>query len=258
MTSQRPSPDVRVLATVQQATTTVARLFKQIVSEAVRQRGVCTIALAGGTTPRSLYQELAAHVFDADVPWQEVVVFFGDERDVPHDHIESNYHMVQRALLDHVPIAPDRVHPMPADGEDLDTAADEYEQIVRNLVSAGAGAVPQFDLILLGMGGDGHTASLFPRSDALDEAQRLVVSHRVPVLGRQRMTFTFPLINAAREVVFLISGDDKAEAVAGLLGDDPQRRADIPAASVQPTTGKLTIVLDAQAARQTDLKPTEL
>jgi 6-phosphogluconolactonase len=257
MTHQNPSPDVRVLATGQQATTTVARLFKQIVSEAVRQRGVCTVALAGGTTPRALYQELAAHVFDADVPWQDVEIFFGDERDVPHDHIESNYHMVQRALLDHVPISPDRVHPMPADGADLDASAGDYEQIIRDLVPAGADGVPQFDLILLGMGGDGHTASLFPRSDGLGAADRLVVSHRVPVLGRHRMTFTFPLINAAREVVFLISGDDKAEAVATLLGDDADSRAEIPAANVQPA-GKLTLVLDAHAARQTDLKPTEL
>jgi len=257
MTPQKPSPDVRVLATAEQATTTVARLFKQIVNEAVRQRGVCTVALAGGTTPRSLYQELAAHVFDADVPWQDVEIFFGDERDVPHDHIESNYHMVQRALLDHVPIWPDRVHPMPADGDDLVAAAGEYEQIIREHVSAADGDMPQFDLILLGMGGDGHTASLFPRSDGLNEEDRLVVSHHVPVLGRHRMTFTFPLINAAREVVILISGDDKAEAVAALLGDDAKRRADIPAAAVVPA-GRLTIVLDARAARQTDLKPTEL
>jgi 6-phosphogluconolactonase len=256
MTSQKSSPDVRVLATAEQATTTVARLFKQIVSEAVRLRGVCTVALAGGTTPRALYQELAAHVFDADVPWQDVEIFFGDERDVPHDHIESNYHMVQRALLDHVPISPDRVHPMPADGADLEAAAADYEQIIREHVPA-EGELPQFDLILLGMGGDGHTASLFPRSDGLDEVDRLVVSHHVPVLGRQRMTFTFPLINAAREVVFLISGDDKAEAVAGLLGNDAERRAEIPAANVEPA-GKLTMVLDARAARQTDLKPTEL
>ena len=257
MTSQNPSPDVRVLATAQQATTTVARLFKQIVNEAVRQRGVCTVALAGGTTPRALYQELAAHVFDADVPWQDVEIFFGDERDVPHDHIESNYHMVQRALLDHVPISPNRVHPMPADGADLAAAAADYEQIIRSLVCTGGGDVPQFDLILLGMGGDGHTASLFPRSDGLAETERLVVSHHVPVLGRHRMTFTFPLINAAHEVVLLISGDDKAEAVATLLSDDASRRAEIPAANVQPA-GKLTIVLDAHAARQTDLRPTEL
>ena len=258
MTSTKSTPDVRVLATAAQATTTVARLFKKIVNEAVRMRGECTVALAGGTTPHALYQELAAHVFDADVPWQHVEVFFGDERNVPHDHVESNYHMAQRSLLDYVPISPDRVHPMSADGDDLQAAADEYEQIVRRIVPAGQSGIPQFDLILLGMGGDGHTASLFPRAEALADTERLVVSQHVPVLGRSRMTFTFPLINAARHVILLVTGDDKAEVAAGLLSDDPARRKEIPAASVAPTDGKLTIVLDSQAARQTDLKATEL
>ncbi len=258
MALKKPAADVRVLATAEQATTTVARLFKRVVNEAVRDHGHCSVALAGGTTPRALYQELAAHVFDADVPWQEAEVFFGDERDVPHDHIESNYHMAQRALLDHVPISPDRVHPMPADAEDLETAAGEYEQTVRSLVPGEGDGPPRFDLILLGMGGDGHTASLFPRTEAVDETERLIVSQHVPILGRHRMTFTFPLINAARHVILLVTGDDKAEAVVGLLSDDPQQRAEVPAARVSPTDGQLTIILDAQAARQTDLKATEL
>jgi len=258
MAPTRPTADVRVLATPEQATTTVARLFKRVVNEAVRQRGVCSISLAGGTTPHSLYQELAAHVFDADIPWQNVEVFFGDERDVPHDHVESNYHMVQRSMLDHVPVSPDRVHPMPADAEDLDTAASDYEQTVRAIVASDDQDTPRFDLILLGMGGDGHTVSLFPRTTALAETERLVVSHHVPILGRNRMTITFPLINAARHVILLVTGDDKAEAVEGLLSEDSDRRAEIPAAQVAPTNGELTIVLDALAARQTGLKPTEL
>jgi len=258
MTSTPISREVRVLATPEQATTTVARLFKRAVHEAVAARDVCTVALAGGTTPRALYQELAAHVFDADVPWDRVEVFFGDERDVPQDHVESNYGMVQRALLDHVPISPDRIHPMPADAQDLDAAAAEYEQAIRTVVPAGGDGLPRFDLVLLGMGGDGHTASLFPRTTALTETDRWVVSHHVPVLGRNRMTFTFPLINAAREVVFLITGDDKAEAVADLFSDAPDQRGNVPAAYVQPSEGRLVMVLDASAARQTDFKPTEL
>ncbi|MHC4561623.1 MAG: 6-phosphogluconolactonase [Planctomycetota bacterium] len=212
-----------------------------------------TVSGTGG-----LYQELAAHVFDADVPWQHVEVFFGDERDVPHDHVESNYHMAQRSLLDNVPISPQRVHPMPADAEDLQEAAREYEEIVRRIVSAGPDGVPQFDLILLGMGGDGHTASLFPRSEALDETKTLIVSQQVPVLGRNRMTFTFPLINAARHIVFLINGDDKAEAVAGMMSKDKAVCLQYPAARVRPKDGQLTIVLDAQAARQTSIRPQRL
>jgi len=258
MTHNNMAADIRVLATPEQATTAVVRLFKKIVGEAVRERGACAVALAGGTTPHALYKQLASHVFDADVPWDRVEVFFGDERDVPHDHVESNYHMAQRSLLDHVPVTPDRIHPMPADAEDLAAAAAEYEQIVRHHVPAGPDGVPRFDMILLGMGGDGHTASLFPRTEGLAETESLVVSHHVPILGRWRMTFTHRLINASRHVVFLIIGDDKAEAVAGLVGNDPAVRAELPAAQVQPYGGTLTIVLDAQAARRTSLKPTEL
>lgn len=258
MTDENAAADIRVLATPDQATTTVVRLFKKIVGDAVRERGVCSIALAGGTTPHALYKELAAHVFDADVPWDRVEVFFGDERDVPHDHVESNYHMAQRSLLDHVPVTPDRIHPMPADAADLPSAAAEYEQIIRNHVPGGVDGTPQFDLVLLGMGGDGHTASLFPRTEGLAETDALVVSHHVPVLGRWRMTFTYRLINAARHVILLIIGDDKAEAVAGLMGNDQSVRAELPAAQVALHDGVLMIVMDAQAARKTPLKPTEL
>ena len=237
----------------EQATDKAAELFKQAVCQAVADRRVCNVALAGGTTPHDLYQKLAADVYDCDVPWASVNVFFGDERDVPHDHVDSNYHMAQRSLLDNAPIPPEQVNPMPADAEDLDAAAVEYEQIVRRIV--GGEPTPQFDLILLGMGGDGHTASLFPRTDALSESHKLVVSQHVPVLGRNRMTFTYPLINAARHVMFLITGEDKADAVAAVLGDDKRARKEIPAAHVNPVDGKLTIVLDAAAARKAGLKP---
>ena len=114
---------------------------------------------------------------------------------------------------------------------------------------------PAFDLILLGMGGDGHTASLFPDTEALDEQAKLVTGYFVPVLGRSRMTFTFPLINAAKNVVFLITGADKAQAVAALLSDAPDAANDLPAARVNPANGKLTFVLDAAAARQAGIRP---
>lgn len=253
MTAKRATAEVIVMSSAEQATDEAAALFKQAISHAVADRRVCNVALAGGTTPHDLYQKLADDVYDCDVPWASVNVFFGDERDVPHDHVDSNYHMAQRALLDHAPIPPEQINPMPADAEDLAAAAAEYEQIIRRIVPGEP--IPQFDLILLGMGGDGHTASLFPRTDALSESHKLVVSHHVPVLGRNRMTFTCLLINAARHVMFLITGEDKADAVAAVLGDDKRARKEIPAAQVNPSDGKLTIVLDAAAARKTDLKP---
>lgn len=227
----------------------MADLVRKIICDSVDRNGSCKIALAGGTTPHALYKQLAREGVSSDVPWQEVDVFFGDERDVPHDHVESNFRMAQRALLDHVPVSPGRVNPMPADSDDLHGAAERYEQLIRERVPTLPDGIPSFDLILLGMGGDGHTASLFPFTDALAERERLVVSHFVPVLGRRRMTFTFPLINAARNIVALVTGADKAEAISIILGDDEELRADLPFSMIRPTSGEFRLVMDINASR---------
>ena len=259
MTTQRAKDNRRVLVqqTAAQAEVLVAELMESIVCEAVGQRDICHLALAGGTTPRALYQQLARRAMTTAMPWHQVEIFFGDERDVPQDHVESNYRTVQRTLLDHVPVNLARVHPMPADAEDLHAAAAEYEQTIRAIVPASdGGGIPQFDLILLGMGGDGHTGSLFNCTpEALDERQKLILAHFVPVLGRKRMTFTFPLINAARNAILLITGGDKADAATALLSDDPEAAGRLPARRVRPIDGKLIIVLDAAAARKTGRKP---
>ena len=223
--------------------------MRTIICESVSNTGSCKIALAGGTTPHALYRQLAREVVSCEAPWQDVDVFFGDERDVPHDHVESNFWMVQRALLDHVPVSPGRVNPMPADSDDLDAAAGRYEQLIRKTLSAVSDGIPSFDLILLGMGGDGHTASLFPFTDALAETERLVVSHFVPVLGRRRMTFTFPIINAARNIVALVTGADKAQAIFTLMGDDEEARADLPFSMIRPISGKFILAMDHTASR---------
>ncbi len=237
----------------EEATALASELVKSIICEAVSERDVCYLALAGGTTPHALYKQLARSCPSGDVPWERVEVFFGDERDVPQDHVESNYRMVQKTLLDNVPIQPTQVHPMPADTDELLAGAAEYEQIIRRIVAGEGGGDPQFDLVLLGMGGDGHTGSLFPGTEALAEQERLVTACFVPVLGRSRMTFTFPLINAARNVLLLVTGQDKSEAVAGLLGDDPAVRQQLPAARVEPT-GLFTVVLDRAAAKLATMK----
>ncbi len=234
-----------------EATRYVSDLLKSVIRAAVDSRGCCQMALSGGTTPYALYQLLGGEGMLGEVPWNNVDVFFGDERDVPHDHVESNYHMVQRTLLDNVPIVPSRVHPMPADAEDLDAAAEAYENTIRQLVPAGDDGVPVLDIVLLGMGSDGHTASLFPGVDALDTCDKLIEAYRVPVLGRNRMTFTYPLINAARHIVMLVTGEDKAEAVEKLLASPPGDLSSIPAARVKPVHGEMVVVLDAAAARRT-------
>jgi 6-phosphogluconolactonase len=243
---------VVVHETAQGATEYVADLVRQIICQSVADSGSCSIALAGGTTPHALYKELAREGVSSPEPWQDVDVFFGDERDVPHDHVESNFHMAQRALLDHVPVSPGRVHPMPADGDELEAAAERYEQIIRDKVPPGSDGTPCFDLILLGMGGDGHTASLFPLTEALSEAERLIISHFVPVLGRRRMTFTFPLINAAKNVVSLVTGPDKAQAISVVMGPDEDARAALPFSRICLTSGEFCLAMDASASRLMD------
>lgn len=255
MSGKESSREVVVRQTQQKITQEVCAIFRGIVRESVEQRKTCSLALAGGTTPRKLYQALARGCAVDDTPWSDVEVFFGDERDVPQDHVESNYGMVQRTLLDHLPIQPARVHPMPADADDLDAAAAGYEQRIREVVEAGKDGIPRFDLILLGMGAEGYTASIFPFTDAAAEEQKLVMACFVPVLGRKRMTFAFPLINAARHIILLVTGSDKAGAVARILGDDQEARKSLPAARIAPTDGRLIIALDYPAARAAGLKP---
>ena len=248
------SKEVYVEPSVEQATGLASKFVKAIVSEAVGRHGFCYLALAGGTTPHGLYLRLASDGCSGDVPWQNVEVFFGDERGVPQDHVASNYRMAQRTLLDHVPIELMHIHPMPADSEDIQGAAAEYEKAIRKAVPSGEEGIPRFDLILLGMGGDGHTASIFPNTEAVSETEKLVAAYHVPVLGRNRMTVTFPLINAARNVILFVTGSDKADAVAKLLDNDPQARAELPVSRVNPARGNFKIILDAAAARAANLK----
>jgi 6-phosphogluconolactonase len=241
---------VLVAASPSEALALAAKVVADVARESVGHKGQFALALAGGTTPQPLYKLLAVPNQADAVPWQETHVFFGDERDVPADHADSNFRMVQDSLLDHVPVRLENVHPMHGDAADLDLAARRYAERIAELVPAGSSGRPAFDLILLGMGGDGHTASLFPDTPALDEHDRLVVSQFIPVLGRRRLTFTFPLINAARNVLFLVTGMDKAEAVSQVLSDEPDVASQLPAGRVVPADGKLILVLDSQAARQ--------
>ena len=186
--------------------------------------------LAGGSTPKATYEILARDYADR-IDWSNVHVFFGDERTVPPDHEDSNYRMAREALLDHVPVG--SVHRMQGElppGE----AAEAYEQDLRNFF--GAEEVPRFDLILLGTGPDGHTASLFPETSALEVHDRWVVANPVLKLDTTRITLTVPVINAARAVYFLVAGEGKARPVAEILEGDPDPR-EYPASLIQPQGG---------------------
>lgn len=207
------------------------------------------VALSGGSTPARLFKCLAEE-FRHEIPWERLQIFFGDERCVPADHPDSNYGLAHRELLARVPIPPSQVHRMPADAEDLAQAAAAYEALITQLVPAGLTGEPAFDLVWLGLGEDGHTASLFPGTRALTLRDRLVVANEVPQLTTRRMTFTYPLLNAALLVQFLVLGDNKAPVIKAVLEqrhhDGAQARA--PAAGVRPTFGAVEWLLDREAA----------
>jgi 6-phosphogluconolactonase len=207
-----------------------ARWTADHLQTAVAQRGACYWALAGGETPRGCYERLAQPPYREGLPWRSVFVYWSDERQVPLDDPSSNYAMAKTALLDHVPIPPEQVFPLAGDP----TAA------LRRIPADHRGW-PRFDIIHLGLGEDGHTASLFPGSPALLEAQALVARvHNAPKPPPERLTLTLPVINAARAVLFMVQGASKKDALARVLRRDPA----LPASHVQPVDGELRYIVD--------------
>ena len=215
-------------------------------TEASATRGRFAVALAGGTTPRAAYALLATPAWAGLVDWARVHVFWGDERCVPPDHPESNYRLAHEALLAHVPLPPANVHRVRGEQEPEAAAAD-YEHTLRHFF--GPGSEPRFDLVLLGLGRDGHIASLFPGTAALAETARLVVAVAAAYEERPtwRISLTLPALNAAHEVVFLVSGAEKAAIVRTALGNAEAR---LPAQLVRPASGRVTWLLDAASSRE--------
>lgn len=209
-----------------------------------------TVALAGGSTPRAMYRLLAdpSAPYVVPIAWNRIRFYFGDERSVPPDHPDSNYRMALETLLSKVPVRPGSVARFRSEGDDPEAVAAEYEQILRQSFGIGQNDAPRFDLVLLGMGEDGHTASLFPGSAALRASSRLAVAPYVEKLDTHRYTVTPAVLNAAARVVFLVSGAAKAQALRAVL--QGERRPDTyPAQIVEPDRGELLWLVDAEAAR---------
>jgi 6-phosphogluconolactonase len=234
---------VNVLSDPEAVAQTAASRVARVASEAVRARGRCTVALSGGSTPKRLYQLLAGEPFRAQVPWLGCHLFWGDERCVPPDDPSSNFRLADEALIRHVPLPASNVHRIEGEREPQ-SAAQAYHQV---LLEFFCGPRPRFDLMLLGLGLDGHTASLFPGSEALQEAKRLALAVQAGYRNRpvQRVTLTLPAINTARHILFLVTGADKAEIVHQVLRDPS---AALPAQCVRPTAGHLAWLLDRAAA----------
>jgi 6-phosphogluconolactonase len=209
-----------------------AEHFARAVDQAVAERGHAFVALSGGTTPKRMGAILAREPYRSRIPWDRVDVFWGDERWVPLGSPESNAGEARRGFLDLVPIPPDNVHPWDTTAESPQEAAAAYEVLLRERL-AEPNAVPRFDLVMLGMGDDGHTASLFPGTEALVADGRLAVANYVPRMDAARLTLTAPVLNAGREILFLVGGPGKADTLEAVL-EGPELPASLPAQLIRP------------------------
>ena len=246
--SRQAGAAIRVFADVDELSHAAAAEVVRIASASIAARGRFRVALAGGSTPRRLYALLAAPPYRERVAWNAVEFFWGDERAVPPDHAESNYRMAHDALLSKVDVTPAQVHRMRAESADRDAAARDYQmKIARAFDVSPDGPPPAFDLIVLGMGADGHTASLFPYTAAVRESQRWVVAQHVATLAADRLTLTRVILNQAVAVMFLVVGGDKAAVVAEVL-DGPSDALRLPAQLIRPAAGRLLWFLDRAAA----------
>ena len=227
-----------------------AEHFVELSEEAVAARGRVRIAISGGSTPKATFALLSdpAHSFVNRMPWSQLELFWVDERAVPPDHPDSNYRMTREALLDRVPIRPEQIHRMHGELAP-EAAAAEYEFDLRRTFRLEGAEAPRFDIVSLGMGDDGHTASIFPHTDAVHEMGRLVYANHVAQNDTWRITLTWPVINHAREVFFLIAGADKAQPLKEVL-TGPKDVERLPSQLIWPASGILTLILDKAAAAE--------
>ena len=232
-----------------------AERFLEIARESVAERRLFCAALSGGSTPRPLFELLAQEEYSWKIPWAASHLFQVDERTVPPDHAQSNYRMIREALLERTPLPAGHFHRMAAELPDLQEAARAYSTEMAETLHPAPGTWPRFDLVLLGLGPDGHTASLFPDTAALKERELWVTPNEVPQLQTRRLTLTYPVINAAREAIFFVAGEDKAATLRRVLY--PSSPADVlPAQGVQLAEGEVRWYLDGAAAK--DLPKTAL
>lgn len=238
---------LQICADLEALSLAAAKRFTDLAAQAIGKRGAFHVALAGGSTPRRLYQHLATPMFAERIAWQHVHIYFGDERAVPADDSDSNYLMAHDALLCHVPIPQEQIHRIDGGAADLSLSASSYERVVRQQLAPGGNAVPQFDLVLLGIGPDGHIASLFPETAILKEKEKLVAAVYVAKLFSWRISLTLPVINNARHVMVLAAGENKTGIIRQVFIDDAGSNR-YPVQRLHPV-GELEWYLDAASAR---------
>ncbi len=245
-------PIVEILSDADELASRAAQLIFDRSQEALARNNSFTVALSGGSTPKRLYELLAKpKALPFRLPWEQIHFFWSDERPVGPDHQDSNYRMTNDALLRHVELPRGHVHRIQGELPSAEEAAKAYEAELRSHFNLAADELPRFDLILLGLGEDGHTASIFPDTDALNETRRLVSAPWVEKLNSYRITMTLPVLNNAATIVFLVSGEAKASMVYQVLEGEPSQ---FPAQAVQPTNGDLIWIIDKPAAAKLTLQ----
>jgi 6-phosphogluconolactonase len=236
--------EVIKLADAEAVAQEAARRWVDIAQSSVTERGIFNVALSGGNTPMLLYSLMASEPWVSQAPWSQTAVFWGDERRVSPSHADSNYRMARELLLDHVPVPSQQVFRMPSEGLASGDAS-AYEQSIRQHFRLGPRDWPRFDLMLLGMGADGHIASIFPGTRAISDRSSMVLVYEVPKLHEERITLTLPVINQARNALLLVAGEDKAGVVQAVI-EGTQRSSTYPAQAVELADGKAVWLLDWQ------------
>jgi 6-phosphogluconolactonase len=240
-----PTSEILICADPAELAGEAAAHFAEMATRFANDSGKFTVALSGGSTPKAMFHLLAEKPYADILPWGKIHFFWGDERCVPPDHPDSNYRMTNEALLSKVPVPQGNVHRIPAEDKDPDHAATQYSETLRNFFSE---EFPRFDLVFLGMGPDGHCASLFPGSTALHVNDRSVVANYVEKFQSWRITMTARTLNRARNVIFLVAGEDKAPALREVL-EGPRNPELYPSQLIQPDNGSLLWLVDEAAAR---------
>jgi 6-phosphogluconolactonase len=239
--------DIRILANIDAIARRAAEEFVQSATSAASEKGSFTVSLAGGSTPKALYSLLVGDAgLRAKLPWDKMLLYFGDERNVGPDHADSNFRMATEAMISKSPLKPEQVTRIKGEYKDTEKAAEEYEQSLRASFKLADGQFPRFDLVLLGMGNEGHTLSLFPGTKALHETKRMVVRNWIGKLYTERITLTAPAVNQAAQIIFMVTGTDKALALKGVL-EGPYEPEQLPAQMIQPRGGRVQWLVDTAA-----------
>ena len=240
-------PEIQIVENPAELASVAAGEFERLAKEAIEKKGSFNVALSGGSTPKAMFDLLRGDRYKDTIPWSKIHLFWGDERHVPPDDEDSNYRMTKEHLFSSIPILPENIHRVEAEKPNAKEVAANYERELRQHFNLSENEIPQFDLVFLGMGDDGHTASLFPGTDVVHDSEHLVAAPWVAKFDSHRITLTPKVINNADRIIFLVKGEDKAEALVRVI--EGKKNINLyPAQVVNPTHGSLLWLCDREAS----------